>query len=226
VDFATGATQLGYDFFIGSSPFVSEQTREETRARAQAREDILTHPSQLIDAISHPCREDIAAGNNAHAAGRAVFDIGTLLLGDTAALGKTGTVTTAAKGGPSAQETESGRLAVGRQGSVLNALVRLGKVAESAGQVCQGRKPAVAVRPVSSSSTVYASPVNYRAADGSMQAIDTRPDRTGDAGYAWRSGANAFEARFASASGGDYQRRRQIAACWTANHLRKAVNDS
>ncbi len=52
--------------------------------------------------------------------------------------------------------------------------------------------------------TVFGGPVNYRAADGSMQPIDTRLYPTAEAGYAWRSGANAFEARFAPTSGSDY----------------------
>ena len=43
--------------------------------------------------------------------------------------------------------------------------------------------------------TVYGGPVNYETDDGSMRRIDTRLLRTGG-DYTWRSGANAFEARF------------------------------
>ena len=47
--------------------------------------------------------------------------------------------------------------------------------------------------------TVHSGPVNYRAADGSMQPIDTTLHPTDQDGYAWRSGANAFQARFKDA---------------------------
>jgi RHS repeat-associated protein len=81
VDAANGLGQLSYDVFIGSSPFVSEQTRQETHARAQARGDLIKHPGQLVDALLQPYKDDIAQGDDARAAGRAVFDISTLLLG-------------------------------------------------------------------------------------------------------------------------------------------------
>lgn len=47
--------------------------------------------------------------------------------------------------------------------------------------------------------TVHSGPVNYRAANGSMQPIDTKLHPTDQDGYAWRSGANAFQARFKDA---------------------------
>jgi len=47
--------------------------------------------------------------------------------------------------------------------------------------------------------TIHSGPVNYRAANGSMQPIDTKLHRADQDGYAWRSGANAFQARFKDA---------------------------
>lgn len=47
--------------------------------------------------------------------------------------------------------------------------------------------------------TLHSGPVNYRASDGSMQPIDTKLARTDQDGYAWRSGANAFQVRFKDA---------------------------
>ena len=44
--------------------------------------------------------------------------------------------------------------------------------------------------------TVYSAPVNYRAADSTMRRIDSRLYPTNEGGYAWRSGANAYEVRF------------------------------
>jgi RHS repeat-associated protein len=51
--------------------------------------------------------------------------------------------------------------------------------------------------------TVYSGPVNYRGADGGMHRIDSALYPMHEDGFAWRSGANAFEARFAGAAGGD-----------------------
>ena len=47
--------------------------------------------------------------------------------------------------------------------------------------------------------TLHSGPVNYRAANGSMQPIDTKLHPTDQDGYAWRSGTNAFQARFKDA---------------------------
>jgi hypothetical protein len=50
---------------------------------------------------------------------------------------------------------------------------------------------------------VYGAPVNYRATDGTMRRIDTGLHPTHEDGYAWRSGANAYEMRF-KAAGADF----------------------
>jgi RHS repeat-associated protein len=47
--------------------------------------------------------------------------------------------------------------------------------------------------------TLYGEPVNFRAPDGSWQPIDATLHPINEGGYAWRSGANAFEARFKDA---------------------------
>jgi len=80
-DAAKGLGQLGYDVFIGSSPFVDDKTRQETKARAEARGELYKHPSTLVAAITQPYRNDIATGHDERAAGRAVFDIGSLVVG-------------------------------------------------------------------------------------------------------------------------------------------------
>ncbi len=51
--------------------------------------------------------------------------------------------------------------------------------------------------------TISNGPVNYRASDGSMHAIDSSLYPIHDDGYGWRSGANVFQARLKSAAGGD-----------------------
>ncbi len=101
-DAAKGLGQLGYDVFIGSSPFVDDKTRQETKARAEARGELYKHPSTLIAAVTQPYRNDIAAGHDERAAGRAVFDIGSLLVG--------GGVTKAGKIGTAAKATEAGTI--------------------------------------------------------------------------------------------------------------------
>ncbi|WP_433649102.1 DNRLRE domain-containing protein [Micromonospora zamorensis] len=53
------------------------------------------------------------------------------------------------------------------------------------------------------STAVYSTPVNYRASDGSMRRIDPTLHPIDEDGYAWRSGANAYEARFKKTAGGD-----------------------
>ncbi|MBY8870381.1 DNRLRE domain-containing protein [Micromonospora sp. PLK6-60] len=50
---------------------------------------------------------------------------------------------------------------------------------------------------------VYSTPVNYRASDGTMRRIDPTLHPVDEDGFAWRSGANAYEARFAGTAGGD-----------------------
>ncbi|MFC0032530.1 DNRLRE domain-containing protein [Micromonospora chaiyaphumensis] len=99
-DAASGLGQLGYDMFIGSSPFVSEQTRAETKARAEARGDAIKNPRQLWNGIKQPYEEDIKNGRDAHAAGRAVFDLATLFLGGGA--GKAGKTEEVASGATNA----------------------------------------------------------------------------------------------------------------------------
>ncbi|WP_262285999.1 DNRLRE domain-containing protein [Micromonospora sp. MA102] len=99
-DAASGLGQLGYDVFIGSSPFVSEQTRAETKARAEARGDAIKNPGQLWNGIKQPYEEDIKNGRDAHAAGRAVFDLATLFLGGGA--GKAGKTEEVASGATNA----------------------------------------------------------------------------------------------------------------------------
>ncbi|HEX5994458.1 MAG TPA: DNRLRE domain-containing protein, partial [Jiangellales bacterium] len=47
--------------------------------------------------------------------------------------------------------------------------------------------------------TVYSSPVNYRDRNGTYQRIDSTLHPINEGGYAWRSGANSFEARFKAA---------------------------
>ena len=49
--------------------------------------------------------------------------------------------------------------------------------------------------------TAYAAPVNYQAADGSWQPIDPRLYRANEDGFAWRSGANSYQMRFAPVAG-------------------------
>src|SRR5262249_8238016 len=51
--------------------------------------------------------------------------------------------------------------------------------------------------------TIYSAPVNYRGPDGSMHPIDTALYPVHTDGYAWRSGANGFQARLKSVAGGD-----------------------
>jgi hypothetical protein len=94
VEAGKGLGQLGYDVFYGSSPFADEQTRAETRARAHARKHAVTHPKQLAEAIIAPYQHDLATGRNAHAAGRAVFDLITII--GAGSLTKTGKAATAA----------------------------------------------------------------------------------------------------------------------------------
>ena len=52
--------------------------------------------------------------------------------------------------------------------------------------------------------TVYNGPVNYRTGDGSWQPIDATLHKINEGGYAWRSGANAFQARFKSTVGAGF----------------------
>jgi hypothetical protein len=89
VDTGKGLGQLGCDVFWGSSPFADEQTRAETRARAQARKYAVTHPEQLAEAIVAPYQQDLAAGRDGHAAGRAAFEAITVI--GAGSLSKAGT---------------------------------------------------------------------------------------------------------------------------------------
>jgi YD repeat-containing protein len=56
----------------------------------------------------------------------------------------------------------------------------------------------------SMTTTVASVPVNYRAPDGSMQPIDSNLHRTDQDGYAWSSGANAFQMLFKPVAGPDF----------------------
>ena len=51
----------------------------ETKARAQARGELIKDPGKLIDPVKAPYEQDIAAGHDGRAAGRAVFDILTVV---------------------------------------------------------------------------------------------------------------------------------------------------
>ena len=53
----------------------------------------------------------------------------------------------------------------------------------------------------SMTTTVYSTPVHFRAADGSWQPVDTGLHETRDGGFAWRSGANVYEMLFRTAAG-------------------------
>lgn len=90
-----GLGQLGCDVFWGSSPFADERTHAETRARAQARKYAVTHPTQLAEAIIAPYQQDLAAGRDGHAAGRAAFEAITVI--GVGSLSKAGRATTAAE---------------------------------------------------------------------------------------------------------------------------------
>ena len=94
VDAGQGMWQLGYDTFYGPSPFADEQTQAETKARAQARGDLIKNPGKLLDAVKAPYEQDINSGHDGRAAGRAVFDILTII--GTGGLTKTGTAARAA----------------------------------------------------------------------------------------------------------------------------------
>jgi hypothetical protein len=99
IDAGKGVYQLGYDTFYGASPFADEQTQAETKARAQARGELIKDPSKLIDAVKAPYQQDIATGHDGRAAGRAVFDILTIIgTGSAGATAKTGTAARAAGG--------------------------------------------------------------------------------------------------------------------------------
>jgi YD repeat-containing protein len=56
----------------------------------------------------------------------------------------------------------------------------------------------------SMTTTAFSAPVNYRSPDGSFQPIDSTLHGIDEGGYAWRSGANAFEMRFKAAAGADF----------------------
>lgn len=79
VDAGKGMWQLGYDTFYGASPFGDEQTQAETKARAQVRGELIKHPAKLVDAVKAPYEQDIATGHDGRAAGRAVFDIASII---------------------------------------------------------------------------------------------------------------------------------------------------
>jgi RHS repeat-associated protein len=79
VDAGQGLYQLGYDTFYGASPFADEQTQAETKARAEARGELIKDPGKLIDAVKAPYEQDINSGHDGRAAGRAAFDILTVI---------------------------------------------------------------------------------------------------------------------------------------------------
>lgn len=52
--------------------------------------------------------------------------------------------------------------------------------------------------------TLYGGQINYRASDGTWHPIDSALHTINEGGYAWRSGANAFELRFKPQAGPDF----------------------
>jgi hypothetical protein len=95
VDAGKGLYQLGYDTFYGSSPFADEQTQAETKARAEARGELVKNPAKLVEAVKAPYEQDINSGHAGRAAGHAVFDLATLF--GAGSLTKTGRASAAAQ---------------------------------------------------------------------------------------------------------------------------------
>jgi RHS repeat-associated protein len=75
-----GVSWWTFDSLVGMSPFVDDQTHAEAMDRQRQRGEALSHPSQLWNNMTAGYREDIANGNDARVAGRAVFDLSTLLV--------------------------------------------------------------------------------------------------------------------------------------------------
>ena len=85
----------------------------------------------------------------------------------------------------------------GESGGGTDAAPRVGELQERRTAASATRRN----RDGSMTTTVYAEPVHYRAADGSWQPIDATLHATNQGGYAWRSGANAYEVLFKPTAG-------------------------
>jgi RHS repeat-associated protein len=82
-DTLNGIQQLANDAdqVLGTSFQPNEQEKQAAKERFKQRGHLLTHPKELWNAIKQPYEEDVNSGQPERAAGRAVFDIGTLFAG-------------------------------------------------------------------------------------------------------------------------------------------------